>query len=161
MRKMIFGALIALLVLLVLPFAASAVDDNSIMVSGDIIDGGSIDVTVTGDVSFGVMTPGNTYTNTNAQLTVDTTYPSWVVKASDPNPSIFSNGRMVSGTDWLSNAFLIKAGTGPFNPLPVNSFVAGTATGITTVPITFQQLVAAGDPPGSYSITIEYTGAAA
>src|SRR5690606_36249844 len=115
MKKLVFGALIALLVLLVLPGAVSAASSDTITVTGSI--GGSIDVTVTADVNFGAMTPGSTYTDTTTDLSVTSTFASWTVSATDQNAGA-NTGKMLSGTTPLANAFKINVNAGAFQALP-------------------------------------------
>ncbi|HNB02843.1 MAG TPA: hypothetical protein PLV88_01005 [Methanoregulaceae archaeon] len=157
MKKLVFGALIALLALLVLPGAVSAGPSDTITVTGSI--GGSIDVTVTADVNFGAMTPGNTYTDTNTDLSVTSTFASWTVSATDQNAGE-NTGKMLSGTTPLANAFKINVNAGAFQPLPYSPILSGSA-GSSTADVGFQQQVVSGDQAGSYTITVVFTGATA
>ena len=160
MKKLIFGAFIALLVLLVLPGAASAVtmtNSSTITVTGDVEVIETFEVLVTSDVSFGTMTPGNTYTNTSTNLTVNSTCTSWIVNVYDKNPNVFNEGKMLSGGTELTQPFMINVDGGTYQPLPFNSILTG-GPGITNATIGFQQEVVAGDQPGSYSITILFIG---
>ena len=155
MRKFFYVALIGLIALLVMPGVVSAAPSDTITVTGSI--GGSIDVTVTADVNFGAMTPGNTYTDTNTDLSVTSTFTSWTVSATDQNAGA-NTGKMLSGTTPLTNAFRINKNAGAYQNLPYNGILTGGA-GSATADIGFQQQVVPGDQAGAYSITVVFTGA--
>lgn len=128
-----------------------------ITVTGNVEVIETFEVLVTSDVSFGTMTPGNTYTNTSTNLTVNSTCTSWIVNAYDNNPNVFNEGKMLSGGTELTQPFMINVDGGTYQPLPFNSILTG-GPGITNATIGFQQEVVAGDQPGSYSITILFIG---
>jgi hypothetical protein len=159
MKKLIVGALIALLTLLVLTGAASAASTDAINVTGNVI-AGYIDVSVTNDVTFGTMTPGmNTIPNTTV-LGVTTTLPSWAVTAADQNTGAVTKGYMRMGINKLSNYFLINMTSRPdhdiSNPYEILQGTVPTAT----ANIGFKQKVVDTDAPGAYTITVVFTGAA-
>jgi hypothetical protein len=126
-----------------------------VVVSGTI--GGTISVSVTDDVNFGEMTPGNTYTNTATDLSVSSTFATWHVNAADQNTGT-DTGKMLSGTTPLTNAFKINVDGGTYQALPYSPILTGTA-GSDTANIGFQQQIVTGDQAGSYSITVVFTGA--
>lgn len=154
MRKLYYIAFAGLLALLVLTGAVSAAGSDTITVSGSI--GGTIDVTVTADVSFGAMTPGSTYTDSTTDLSVTSTFASWTVSATDQNTGA-NSGKMLSGTTPLTNAFRINVNSGAFQALPYSPILSGGA-GSATADIGFQQQVVSGDQAGAYSITVVFTG---
>lgn len=155
MRTLFYMALVGLLALLMLPGAVSAASSDTITVTGSI--GGSIDVIVTADVNFGAMTPGNTYSDTNTDLTVSSTFPSWTVSATDQNAGA-NTGKMLSGAIPLTNAFKINVNSGTYQGLPFSPILTGGA-GSAAADIGFQQQVVSGDQAGTYSITVVFTGA--
>ncbi len=161
MKKLVFGALIALLVLLVLPGAVSAAETDTVVVSGTI--GGYIDVAITADtLSLGTMTVAGPNTAATT-LTVSSSFNSWGVDASDAKTP--NKGYMVTADATpipLDTLFDISndAGTS-WHQLgtPWTDFFTGTAgTGMTET-VDVKQVVTAADPAGSYSITVTFTGA--
>jgi hypothetical protein len=159
MKKLIVGVLIALLTLLVLPGAVSAASTDAITVTGNVV-AGTIDVSVSGDVTFGTMTPGmNTIPETTV-LSVATTLPSWAVTATDQNTNVVTKGYMRSAMLGLSNPFLITR-TGQTDHDIIHPYEILQGTGPTAMAnIGFKQKVASTDTPAGYSITVVFTGAA-
>ncbi|KQC07399.1 MAG: hypothetical protein APR55_04025 [Methanolinea sp. SDB] len=155
MKKVIFTGLVALFLLLALPGAVSAAESDTITVTGSI--GGTIDVSVTADVGFGAMTPGNTYTDETTVLTVTSTFAGWTVDAADQNTGAGTGYMLSSGTP-LSNPFEINVDAGAYQGLPFSPIFSGSA-GTDTADIGVQQQVVVGDQAGSYTITIVFTGA--
>jgi hypothetical protein len=157
MRKIVLIGLVLVALLVALPGAVAAANSDTIVVSGNI--GGDISVSITGDVTFGAMTPGNTYTDTTTDLSVSSTFPLWTVTATDQNAGA-DTGKMLSGTTPLTNPFQINKNGGAYQGLPYNAILTGSA-GTTSADIGFQQQIVSGDLAGSYSITVVFTGASA
>ena len=157
MRKLLFGALVALLVLLVLPGAVSAAgDSDTIVISGTI--GDYIDVTVANSLDWAnPLNVGSNEDTTAGTLTV-TSNTGWSVAAADQNSGTGTGYMLNSGTP-LANAIQIKNGeTGStYAVLNIGTFFASTGNDSTGIAV--QQTVVTGDGPGTYTITIVFTGA--
>jgi hypothetical protein len=159
MKKLFYVALVGLFALLVLPGAVSAASSDTITVSGNI--GGSIDVWLNQDyVDFGAMTAGNTYTNNTTTLAFSSNYASYTISATDLNTGT-NSGKMLAGTTPLANSFQINEMGGAFHALPWSPMFTVNTGGEGWTDIGFRQQVVLDDDPGSYSITVVFTGAPA
>lgn len=161
MKKLIFGALIALLALLILPGAVSAAEDSdTVTISGSI--GLAVDVSVSpASINFDTMSTG---VEESGQTTVSltTTSASWSVTAADLNAA--TKGFMYrAGPVPLVNALRFGKTANPTGTLvaDMTDFMAGTApiTGATQVAY-IEQDIAATDASGSYTMTITFTATA-
>lgn len=161
MKKMIFGAFIALLVLLMLPGAVSAATDtDAVTITGSI--GLALDVSVSPDsISFDTM---STMAEESGQTTVSltTTSASWSVAAADLNSG--TKGYMYRpGPVTLTNALRFGKTANPTGTLQTDmvDFMSGTAPATGTTQIAYiEQDIAAADASGSYTMTITFTATA-
>jgi hypothetical protein len=166
MRKLFFGAFLALLMLLVLPGAVSASNEADVNVIGQI--GSTFDITVgLTQLRFGEMSAGNTYTNSTT-ITVTTNLPSWRVDASDKDAGTKGElaGYMITSLTEnpmikLQTLFeLGKDGTyGADIANVVEDYMTGDSTGGSAT-VNVQQQVVENDPAGNYFITVYFTGGA-
>jgi hypothetical protein len=156
MSKLLFGAFVALLVLLVLPGAVSAATSDTVTVTGSI--GGYIDVSVTANtLDFGTMTVGGSPYSQSTAISVSSSYTSWGVDASDEKAA--NKGYMVDGTKVLGTAFLLGKDGASYTNIasPIVDYMSGSA-GTATATVNAQQSVIVSDQQGSYSITVTFTG---
>lgn len=116
----------------------------------------TIDVSVTpAGISFGTMTAGVDSTNSTQVAVTTTGGTAWSVTAAANN-----GGYMKSGSNQLASAFQLANGGGTFHAMTTNfaSFMTGTADEDRTDTANVKQAIAAADAPGSYSITLTFTG---
>ncbi|HPA08585.1 MAG TPA: hypothetical protein PLK36_10515 [Methanoregulaceae archaeon] len=164
MKKLVFGALIALLALLVLPGAVSAGPSDTITVTGSI--GAYIDVDVSA-ASLTLMPNPMTTTEKSAattNLVVDSSYTSWGVDVSDEKTIENHKGYMVTADATpipLGTLFEIGEAAGPWYNLNVilTDFFTGSAGQDMTKTFVVRQGITPADPAGTYSITVTFTGA--
>ncbi|HOT02890.1 MAG TPA: DUF3344 domain-containing protein [Methanolinea sp.] len=115
----------------------------------------TISVNVVPDtVSFGQMVIGDNTGSTQVEVTTDGGT-AWSVTASATN-----DGYMKDGAKTLAEAFQLKNGGGAFQAMtsPFTGFMTGTADEDRTDTANVKQVRASGDQPGSYSITLTFTG---
>jgi len=150
----VFGVMLMVFALAA-PLAVSASNTGDTTITGTVT--GVIEVTVPGGFAMPSLVPGTSPESGAKTATVDCNNTAWEldVKGSD-------NGFMVDSTPTaLANAMKIKGGD-------INDYTALTGSdqslktggaGTTTInDIYFQQTVAWTDAPGSYSITVTFTG---
>jgi|MudIll2142460700_1097286.scaffolds.fasta_scaffold273314_2 hypothetical protein len=159
MRKLFYVALIGLLALLVMPGVVSAAESDTVTVSGTI--GGYIDVAVAADtLSLGTMTIAGPNTAATS-LTVSSSFNSWGVDVSANNAGYMADATPDPDVP-LDTLFDISNDAGAtWHQLGTTwtDFFTGTAgTGMTET-VNVRQIVTVGDPAGTYSITVTFTGA--
>jgi len=111
------------------------------------------------DVDFGIMEAGTNETG-YATVTVSTVGgTTWSVTVSDSKET--NKGMMVCNTTPLENPFEIANGEELFIPLTsdIFGFMTGTADEDRTDTVHVKQIIGAGDTPGTYMITVTFTGA--
>jgi hypothetical protein len=157
MKKLLFGAFVALLVLLVIPGAVSAGDDDFVTVHGSISP--AFDITVTADeLYFGPMTAG-TYDQSTI-ITVTSNLASWSVDASDIDADTKGDntGFMAldaTGTQPLQTLFQVGKNGADYRNIatPILDYMTGGVSGGSAT-VNVRQQVVAGDPAGDYFITV-------
>ena len=162
MRKLLFRALVALLVLLVLPGAVSAVeDDATVTITGSIAESIAITVSDT-DLDFEDMSTAAPEIAAT-DVTVTTTSNSWSVTASDEDTS--NKGYMeTTGLVKLTNPFELSNSDGEpwtWHAMTTDfpSFMSGTTAGVVADTAWVKQEIDLLDAKGTYSITITFTAA--
>jgi len=106
-------------------------------------------------VSFGQMVVGDNTGSTSVAVTTDGGT-AWSVSASANN-----GGYMKDGAKTLAQAFQLANGGGSFQAMtsPFTGFMTGAADEDRTDTANVKQVRESGDQPGSYSITLTFTGA--
>ncbi|MGF3496213.1 MAG: DUF3344 domain-containing protein [Methanolinea tarda] len=106
-------------------------------------------------ISFGQMAIGDNTNSTQVAVTTEGGT-AWSVSASANN-----DGYMKDGTKTLAQAFQLANGGGPFQAMtsPFTGFMTGAADEDRTDTANVKQVRESGDQPGSYSITLTFTGA--
>ncbi|MGA7727260.1 MAG: hypothetical protein WCC72_11320 [Dehalococcoidales bacterium] len=172
-KILILGTVLALVSVLVfaMPLAVSAASTGTQTFSGNLV-GSTIDIVVpTISSSFGTFKFGDNVLSSSDSGTVTVTFNSqspktWSVTAYDHSAGA-NNGHMVFGTTPLTNAFDISTdGIGWYNSasgdgLTYGGTVASGPTYSPTAPLPFhvmQNISSSDTAPGTYSITITFTG---
>ncbi len=127
-------------------------------VKANIITVGSATITVTvgpASIDFGSMTAGVDETGSTQVAVTTDGGTAWSVTAAANN-----GGYMKAGTTQLAAAFQLANGGGAFQATTSNfaNFMTGTANEDRTDTANVRQAIGAGDQPGSYSITLTFTG---
>ncbi len=127
-------------------------------VKANIITVGSATITVTvgpASIDFGSMTAGVDETGSTQVAVTTDGGTAWSVTAAANN-----GGYMKAGTTQLAGAFQLANGGGAFQAMTSNfaNFMTGTANEDRTDTANVRQAIGAGDQPGSYSITLTFTG---
>ncbi len=115
----------------------------------------SVDIIPTG-IDFGTMSAGTDETGSTQVAVTTDGGGAWSVTAAANN-----DGYMKAGTNQLASAFHLANGGGAFNPMtsPITGFMIGTANEDRTDTANVKQAIGAADQPGSYTITLTFTGA--
>jgi len=116
----------------------------------------AIEVSVTpASIGFGTMTAGVDSTNSTQVAVATTGGTAWSVTAAANN-----GGYMKAGSSPLASAFQLANGGGGFHAMTTDfaNFMTGTADEDRTDTANVKQAIAAADQPGSYSITLTFTG---
>lgn len=154
MKKILFTGLVLLALLLALPAAVSAAENDIVTVTGSI--NGYIDVNVAAEtLAFGAMTVAASPLTQSTSLTVTTSYTSWGVDVAGTN-----DGFMADGVTKLATAFQLGKNGAGYTTLPITDYMSGTTAGVTTATVNARQSIVTADPVGNYSLTVTFTGAA-
>lgn len=106
-------------------------------------------------IDFGTMTAGSDETGSTQVAVTTDGGGAWSVTAEANN-----GGYMKASANQLANAFQLANGGGSFQPMTSSfaNFMQGTAYEDRTDTANVKQAIAAADAPGSYSITLTFTG---
>jgi PKD repeat protein len=129
-----------------------ATRSNYITVGAQIID-----VSVTqANIPFGTMSTAAPSTGSTQVAVATTGGTAWSVTGAANN-----GGYMKAGSNQLANAFQLANGGGAFSPMTSDflGFMTGAADEDRTDTANVEQVIGSGDQPGSYSITLTFTGA--
>ncbi len=165
MKKItILAGVLALALAAAFPISALA-DTGDIAITGDINN--TIDITVPDSADFGTFTIGGN-NEVTFDITVDVNADGWTLTVADNKAAAANGGKMVSGTNVLSDLLQIKGGdVTTYADVPASD---GTAIKIKdgtgemagagqTVTISLSQAVGWSDKAASdYTITLSFTG---
>jgi hypothetical protein len=160
LKKLTASLFLVIILLAVMVAPAIAADSDSAVVSGDVPPSNVIDVSAPGDIDFGTMTRGTIATaGSEIPGLVFADAASWVVRATDNNTGTDSGYMLEIETSVpLTNQLEISDNSqGPWYTVPNGTFFQYPDSP-TELPFYCRQDVDAGDPTGTYSITIVFIG---
>jgi PKD repeat protein len=135
-------------------------DYSNSVTKDNIISVGVATISVNVDpasIDFGTMIVGDETGSTAVTVTTDGGT-AWSVTAADGKTT--DKGYMTSASNKLANAFQLANGGGGFQAMTSNfaNFMTGTPNEDRTDTANVKQVIAPADQPGSYSITLTFTG---
>jgi PKD repeat protein len=133
-------------------------DYSNSVTKTNIITVGTATITVDvspASISFGTMSAGDTKTGSTQVAVTTDGGTAWSVTAAANN-----GGYMKDGVKQLASPFQLANGLGSFNAMTTDfaNFMTGISNEDRTDTANVKQVIGAGDQPGSYSITLTFTG---
>lgn len=156
-RLPLLATLLAIIGIIMSPASVFAASTSNTVVSGQVP--ATISMTATSSLTMPSLVPGTTVTSSNITVNVNTNTSGWSLTAAE---SSSGDGMMATtGGTPMTNPLQIKGGElSPYSPLS-STVTLKNATGgsgnIEIGNISFQQIVAASQAAGDYSIIVVFT----